>query len=72
MGYMEELGKRAQEAKKVVQFLGTNDRNSGLYKAADKLEDKAAYIIEENQKDIMDARSRNMSEPLVDRLMLNK
>ncbi|MDY5846737.1 MAG: glutamate-5-semialdehyde dehydrogenase [Bariatricus sp.] len=72
MGYMEELGKRAQEAKKVVQFLGTNERNSGLYKAADKLEDKAAYIIEENQKDIMDARSRNMSEPLVDRLMLNK
>ena len=72
MGYMEELGKRAQEAKKVVHFLGTNERNSGLYKAADKLEDKAAYIIEENQKDIMDARSRNMSEPLVDRLMLNK
>lgn len=71
MGYMKELGKRAEEAKKVVQFLGTNERNKGLQKAADMLEVKAAYIIEENQKDIEDAGSRKMSEPLIDRLMLN-
>ena len=33
MEYMEQLGKRAQEAKKVVQFLGTNERNKGLLAA---------------------------------------
>ena len=70
MEYMEQLGKRAQEAKKVVQFLGTNERNKGLLAAADELEGKAAFIIEENKKDILDARSRNLPEPLIDRLML--
>lgn len=72
MEYMEQLGKRAQEAKKVVQFLGTNERNKGLLAAADELEGKAAFIIEENKKDILDARSRNLPEPLIDRLMLNE
>ena len=33
---------------------------------------KQAYIIEENQKDIMLARKNKMAEPLIDRLLLNE
>ena len=33
---------------------------------------KQAYIIEENQKDIMLARKNKMTEPLIDRLLLNE
>ena len=33
---------------------------------------KQEYIIEENQKDIMLARKNKMTEPLIDRLLLNE
>ena len=33
---------------------------------------KQTYIIEENQKDIMLARKNKMTEPLIDRILLNE
>lgn len=72
MEYMKELGRRAKEAEKTVKFLGVNEKNTALLAAADALEQKAGYIIGENQKDIEYARVKNMAEPLVDRLRLNE
>lgn len=70
--YMEELGKRAVRAKKTVAFLNVIQRQEGLILAADALVAQQAYIIEENQKDIMLARKNKMTEPLIDRLLLNE
>ena len=70
--YMEELGKRAVRAKETVAFLNVIQRQEGLILAADALVAQQAYIIEENQKDIMLARKNKMTEPLIDRLFLNE
>ena len=70
--YMEELGKRAVSAKETVAFLNVIQRQEGLILAADALVVQQAYIIEENQKDIMLARKNKMTEPLIDRLLLNE
>ena len=70
--YMEELGKRAVRAKETVAFLNAIQRQEGLILAADALVAQQAYIIEENQKDIMLARKNKMTEPLIDRLLLNE
>ena len=58
--YMEELGKRAVSAKETVAFLNVIQRQEGLILAADALVAQQAYIIEENQKDIMLARKNKM------------
>ena len=70
--YMEKLGKRAVSAKETVAFLNVIQRQEGLILAADALVAQQAYIIEENQKDIMLARKNKMTEPLIDRLFLNE
>ena len=70
--YMEKLGKRAVSAKETVAFLNVIQRQEGLILAADALMAQQAYIIEENQKDIMLARKNKMTEPLIDRLLLNE
>ena len=70
--YMEELGKRTVSAKETVAFLNVIQRQEGLILAADALVTQQAYIIEENQKDIMLARKNKMTEPLIDRLLLNE
>ena len=70
--YMEELGKRAVRAKETVAFLNVIQRQEGLILVADALAAQQAYIIEENQKDIMLARKNKMTEPLIDRLLLNE
>lgn len=68
---LTELGKRAKKAERRTAFLGTEEKNRGLCRAADELVKQAAYIIEENAKDIVYARAKNMSEPLIDRLALD-
>ena len=70
--YMEKLGKRAVSAKETVAFLNVIQRQEGLILVADALAAQQAYIIEENQKDIMLARKNKMTEPLIDRLLLNE
>ena len=60
--YMEKLGKRAVSAKETVAFLNVIQRQEGLILAADSLAAQQAYIIEENQKDIMLARKNKMAE----------
>ena len=64
--------RRAVSAKETVAFFNVIQRQEGLILAADALVAQQAYIIEENQKDIMLARKNKMTEPLIDRLLLNE
>lgn len=72
MQYLEQLGMRAKEAEKKVMFLGMEEKKRGLLAAADALEKKNDYIIEENLMDVVFAHEKNMSGPLIDRLALDK
>ena len=71
-GYMEELALKAKAASREAAKLTVIKKNSCLNTVADKLEEYAKYIIEENDKDIAAAKEAAMKESLVDRLRLTK
>lgn len=68
--YMEEIGKRAKEAAKTVQYLGQTQKNEGLCAAAEELLRQQEYLLAENEKDIQAAKANGMKDSLVDRLRL--
>ena len=68
--YMEEIGKRAKEAAKTVQYLGQTRKNEGLCAAAEELLRQQEYLLAENEKDIQAAKANGMKDSLVDRLRL--
>ena len=70
--YLEELGKKAKEAKYTIGLLDNETRNSILLKVADALIEKSAYIIEQNKIDYDNGVANNMHAGLLDRLMLNE
>ena len=65
--YMEEIGKRAKEAAKTVQYLGQTRKNEGLCAAAEELLRQQEYLLAENEKDIQAAKANGMKDSLVDR-----
>ncbi len=70
--YMEEIGKRAKEAAKTVQYLGQKRKNEGLCMAAEELLIQQEYLLAENEKDIQAAKVNGMKDSLVDRLRLTQ
>ena len=71
MKYMEQIGMRSKATSRSIGLLGQNRRNEALKQAAKELKKQAAFLLEENQKDIANAREKGMKESLIDRLMLN-
>lgn len=59
-------------ASRSIGLLGQNKRNEGLKKAAGMLKEHAAYLLEENERDIVNAKENGMKESLIDRLLLTK
>ena len=72
MNYLEELGFKAQKASKVIGVCDTNTKNELLKEIAKLLLENSSYIVEENKKDIENAKANNMKESLIDRLMLDE
>lgn len=72
MSVMEELGKKSKIASRKLILLGQQDKNRGLIEVADSIKRYAAYLIEENEKDLMAARQKGMKESLIDRLLLTE
>lgn len=72
---MSELilkGQRAKEASYELMNTSTTEKNNALLKMADKLVEKAEYIIEENKKDLEGAIAKGTSKPMLDRLLLDE
>ncbi len=64
-----------QEAKKSSGIIGTLDskkKKDILNQMAAALSENAQYVIEENQKDMLNAKEMNLSSAMVDRLLLNE
>lgn len=66
-----EMGKRSKEAAAILNTLGCTRKNEGLLAAADALLSRSREIEEANAKDMEQARNRQMSQGLLDRLALN-
>ncbi len=70
--YLEELGKNAVAASRILSKMGTNPKNEGLKTVAEYLVKYQAEILEANRKDIDKAKENGMKESLVDRLTLTE
>ena len=69
---IEQIGKKAKQTTALLNMLETRQKNEILYVVARELEKQAEYILEENQKDILEAKKNGMKESLIDRLSLSK
>ncbi len=69
---MEMLGARAKEAAFKVGKLSINEKNKGLYSVAEELCLRKQELIQENEKDMEEAKARGMSLALQDRLRLTE
>ena len=68
---LQELGKNAVKAKYILQELSTEEKNRALSSAAAALKEQAAYILAENEKDIIRGKENGMHPGMLDRLQLN-
>ena len=69
---LQELGKKAKAASRIMARLGQNDKNQALLAVADALVAHSEEIIKANDIDIENGIKNNMSEALLDRLKLTK
>lgn len=72
MTTVEELGRRAKQASRQMNRMGTKQKNQILALAAQALVDEQEEILKANAMDIEAARKKNMPEPMVDRLVLSE
>lgn len=69
--YMQSLGRRAREAARALSRAETGTKNQALFAIAEAMEDNRARLVEENRKDLEDARQNRLGSALLDRLELN-
>jgi glutamate-5-semialdehyde dehydrogenase len=70
MSAVFDICKRAAETAPRLAMLPSNVKDEALHAMADSLEAKAAFLADENAKDVAAARGKGMSETLIDRLTL--
>ncbi len=69
---LELLGKRAKVASATLNTLDEKVKNDALKAVANKLREKANFLIEENAFDIKNAIDKGISPAFIDRLTLNE
>ncbi|MEY8702722.1 glutamate-5-semialdehyde dehydrogenase [Francisella philomiragia] len=65
-----EMGKNAKQAAKELAQANTELKNNVLHQLEKSLLDNAEYILQQNQKDLDNAKKNNLSTAFVDRLTL--
>lgn len=68
--YMEDLGRRARSASRVVAASSTSTRNRALLAAGDALDCARTELLEANTQDLQRGSASGLSTPLMDRLEL--
>jgi glutamate-5-semialdehyde dehydrogenase len=69
---LEETGRKAKAAARVLAAATTEEKNSALLKIADALEAQCGKILAANAEDMENGRAKGMSASLLDRLMLDE
>lgn len=67
---LETIGQKAREAEPALRVLDREKKDRVLCRAAGALVERAAYILQENEKDMEAGKDRGMKESLLDRLKL--
>ncbi|MDD2390736.1 MAG: glutamate-5-semialdehyde dehydrogenase [Desulfobacterales bacterium] len=62
------MAKAARQASKEIAGCSSARKNAVLEQIADKLEQEAVYIQEENRRDLVKAREKGLSSAMIDRL----
>lgn len=69
---LEEMGKAAQAASRVMAILTTDQKNAALLSIAAELEAQTPTVLAQNALDIADGRAKGLSDALLDRLLLTE
>ncbi|MBQ8209445.1 MAG: glutamate-5-semialdehyde dehydrogenase [Clostridia bacterium] len=70
--YLENIGKNAKNAEKVLSVASSDNKNKALKMIADALIASCDEIVAANEIDIANGRENGLSDSLLDRLMLNR
>ncbi len=70
-GYVTQKAREAKQAARVLANLSTEVKNSALRGMADALDEGQSVLMEENRKDLEEARRQGLSSAMIDRLTLN-
>ncbi len=68
--YMQELGRNAREASRLIATASTETKNTALRAMAEALRENSATLVSENVADLQAARAAGLEPALIDRLTL--
>src|SRR5215213_7854312 len=68
---IEEFGRRARAAARVLARTSAEQKNRGLLAMADEIVNAGGPILEANAKDLANAQANGLSKPMVERLTLD-
>jgi glutamate-5-semialdehyde dehydrogenase len=72
MSLIKDLSRKAAEAAQILSVLDEAVKNAVLIDMAKSLRDNATGIIEENGKDLVNAKNNSLPDAMIDRLTLNQ
>jgi glutamate-5-semialdehyde dehydrogenase len=72
MSLIKDLSRKAAEAAQILSVLDEAVKNAVLIDMAKSLRDNATGIIEENGKDLLNAKNNTLPDAMIDRLTLNQ
>lgn len=72
MTYIEELGRQAKQAARVVRLLSAQDKNNALEAIAVALLEQQAEILAANERDLENGRQNGLTTALLERLTLTE
>ncbi len=67
---IREMAKAAKNAAKQVACFSADQKNAALKRIAKQIKQDAAYLKDENKKDLLRAKKMGLSGPMIDRLAL--
>jgi glutamate-5-semialdehyde dehydrogenase len=67
-----QMGQAARAAGRRLAVLSSREKNTALQAIADRLEEQAETVLQENTLDLEQGRAKGLSEALLDRLLLNE
>jgi glutamate-5-semialdehyde dehydrogenase len=70
--FAAEIAERARRASLILAKAGSGPKNEALLLMARGVMDRAEYIIEENKRDVDDARAKGLPAAMIDRLRLTE
>jgi glutamate-5-semialdehyde dehydrogenase len=68
--YMNDLGRNARAASRVLAAASTAQKNDALLAIADALVAKTEFLVTENEKDLVAGKANGLDDAMIDRLRL--